>query len=259
MRSSPTWCMHVCLFTIAAGVEQGRGTVKQGTRRAEPPETRVILAPRPRCAVVLDRHVQKSAGTNPNPNQEGSFDFLLYPSPSPNPNPKPSPNPNRNPNPSPNPNPGPTPDQEGSFDFLLYVGATMVLCMRDELLEHNDFAYSVKKLQAWVALIPCASGGTDTLCIGRHLYPAWVAPIPCASGGIHTHAALRGPLARARARRARRGALLRRLPRAPARAGPQARALRAQRERDPELERALGLGLGGLGSSGGGGPRGAAA
>ena len=68
MRSSPTWCMHVCLFTIAAGVEQGRGTVKQGTRRAEPPETRVILAPRPRCAVVLDRHVQKSAGTNPNPN-----------------------------------------------------------------------------------------------------------------------------------------------------------------------------------------------
>ena len=28
-----------------------------------PPETRVILAPRPRCAVVLDRHVQKSAGS----------------------------------------------------------------------------------------------------------------------------------------------------------------------------------------------------
>ena len=30
---------------------------------AAPPETRVILAPRPRCAVVLDRHVQKSAGS----------------------------------------------------------------------------------------------------------------------------------------------------------------------------------------------------
>ena len=68
--ASPMWCMHVCLFTIAAGVAQGRGTakqsikqsIKQSTRRAEPPETRVVLAPRPRCAVVLDRHVQKSAG-----------------------------------------------------------------------------------------------------------------------------------------------------------------------------------------------------
>ena len=44
--------------------------------------------------------------------------------------------------------PTPTPNQEGAFDFLLYVGATMVICMRDEILEHNDFAFCVKKLQA---------------------------------------------------------------------------------------------------------------
>ena len=67
MRSSGhlvhVWCT-VCLCTYAAGVKRGRGTVKQSTRRADvPPETRVILAPRPRCALVLDRHVQKSAGT----------------------------------------------------------------------------------------------------------------------------------------------------------------------------------------------------
>ena len=41
------------------------------------------------------------------------------------------------PTPTPNPNPTPTPNQEGAFDFLLYVGATMVICMRDEILEHN--------------------------------------------------------------------------------------------------------------------------
>lgn len=67
MRSSGhlvhVWCT-VCLCTYAAGVKRGRGTVEQSTRRADaPPETRVILAPRPRCALVLDRHVQKSAGT----------------------------------------------------------------------------------------------------------------------------------------------------------------------------------------------------
>jgi len=43
---------------------------------------------------------------------------------------------------------------ERRFDFLLYFCVAMVLCIREELLEHGDFSYSVKALQHYESRVP---------------------------------------------------------------------------------------------------------
>ena len=40
------------------------------------------------------------------------------------------------------------------FSFLNYFCAAMVLCIRAELLENDDFAYSVKALQRYEGRVP---------------------------------------------------------------------------------------------------------
>ena len=40
------------------------------------------------------------------------------------------------------------------FEFLMYVAAMMVMSLRDEILEQNDFAFCVKKLQHFENHIP---------------------------------------------------------------------------------------------------------
>ena len=40
------------------------------------------------------------------------------------------------------------------FDFLIYFCATMVLAIRDDLLQANDFAFAVKALQRYENRVP---------------------------------------------------------------------------------------------------------